>query len=175
MEGAGQQEARGSSEPALSGGPIPEGSSRRRWRAVNKPPVRRGDPIFDLASWILPSATIGMFVGSTGSSRGRSVPITEDDAAFLVAACAGVILLTLLAVSIRLLFRRGQAPLSLAGGVTLLVLSALSMTLVLARGNGEVSPTVLVMLAENGLCMLVGAVALWLSVVRRRPPTSSGH
>jgi hypothetical protein len=144
------------------------GLSRRQWRAKHKPPRRRGDPVFEIASWLLPAASVGMLLGSFGGRRGpRATP--EESAAWVI-ACAAVIVLLLVAVMVRLAVRRGHAPLSVAGAAATLTLSLLSMVIVLARNDGVLSPTIIVMLATNAVCVVVGCVALAVSARRRPTP-----
>lgn len=140
--------------------------SRREWRDRHKPAIRRGDPVFNLASWLIPVASLAMFPASLGgkSSRFRAAP---DESAVLVILCATVIGVLLVAVSVRLIFKRGHAPLSVAGAVFVIVVSLLSMVVVLARNEGVLSTPILVMFATNAVCLIAGSVALAISVVRR--------
>ncbi|MEV4686586.1 hypothetical protein [Microbacterium sp. LWH3-1.2] len=122
--------------------------------------------MFNLASWLIPVASLAMFPASLGgkSSRFRATP---DESALWVVACAAVICLLLVAVAVRLVVKRGHAPLSVAGAVFVVVVSLLSMLVVLARNEGVLSPPVIVMFMTNAVCLLAGSVALVISVVRR--------
>lgn len=114
---------------------------------------------------------MGMLLGSFGGKREPRMP--PEGSAVAVIACAAVILLTLIAVSVRLAIRRGRAPVSVSGAVFVLIVSVLSMTIVLARNGGTVSPTIIVMLATNAVCLLAGCVAIIMAV--RRRPVDTGH
>lgn len=138
--------------------------SRREWRATHKPPIRRGDPIFDLASWILPTGMIAMFIASFGGRRSPYLP--PDVSAIAVAVCGAAMGIVLLAMSVRLLVKRDHAPLSISGGVALVIVSLLSSVVVLARSNGEISWSVFLMFIVNGACLALGAFALVVSVLR---------
>jgi hypothetical protein len=140
--------------------------SRREWRDKNKPPISRGDPVFDLASWLIPIASVGMFFAGSGGKSNR-FHLTPDQSAVLVVICAAVIGVLLVAVTVRLLFKRGRAPLSVSGAVFVIIVSLLSMTVVLARNEGVLSTPIVVMFATNALCLIAGSVALAVSVLRR--------
>ncbi|MCW3494702.1 hypothetical protein [Microbacterium sp. SSM24] len=147
--------------------------SRREWRDKHKPPILRGDPVFNLASWLIPIASVAMFPASLGgrSSRFRATP---DESAVWVVMCAAVIGVLLVAITVRLVLKRGQPPLSFAGAVFVVVVSLLSMVVVLARNEGVFSTPILVMFSTNAVCLIAGFVALAVSAVRRRERRAPG-
>lgn len=140
--------------------------SRREWREKHKPPITRGDPVFDLASWVIPAASIVMFLASFGGRSSR-VRATPDESALIIFVCAGVISLLLVALVIRLLVKRGHAPLSVGGGVCVAVVSLLSMLVVLARNEGVLSAPIVWMFVTNAVCFVAGVLALIVTALRR--------
>lgn len=139
-------------------------SARRRWRHAHQPPIRRSDPIFDLAEWILPIASIAMLLAGVGVSKREPMPL--ELSAVLVVAGATVIGVLLLAVTVRLVVKPGIAPFSRAGAITLTCISIISPVLLWARSEGVVTPLVVAAIVANALCLLVGALALVMSRVR---------
>jgi hypothetical protein len=133
-------------------------SARRRWRHVHRPPIKRSDPVFDLAGWILPIASIVMLLAGLGASRRGPMP--PEPSAVVVVASASVIGLLLVAVAVRLVAKRAIAPFSVAGAITLSCISIFAPVLLLARSEGVVTPYVVVAVVANAFCLLVGALAL---------------
>lgn len=140
--------------------------SRREWREKYNPPITRGDPVFNLASWLIPVASLAMFAASLGG-RSTRTRLTPDESAVLVVICAAVIGILLIAVTLRLVIKRGHAPLSVSGALFVVAVSLLSMVIVLARNDGVLSTPVLVMFLTNALCLIAGSIALAVAIVRR--------
>lgn len=140
--------------------------SRRRWREVHDPPIRRSDPIFELAKMLLPTASIMMLVSSTGIARHG--PIPREPSAVMVIVCAGIIVLMLLVVSIRLFARRGISPFSNGGAILLACSSLASLLVLLVRYQGVFAPLVVTACVANGLCLVAGGLVLFVGC-RRAP------
>jgi len=149
--------------------------TRRRWREERRPPVRhwrhgffatfrRDDPVFVVAAFLLSTACVGMWVAAFGG-KGRA-RMSPDESAVVMAVCAGVMTLALLAVAIRLLVKPGWAPVSVGGAIFFVCVGALSMTVLIARAEGVLSPSVVLMFWSMGVCAVVGAAAVTLSFVR---------
>ena len=107
-----------------------------------------------------------MFSASFGgrSSRFRATP---DESAVIVLVCAGAIVVLLVAVVVRLLLKRGHAPLSVGGAVCVAVVSLLSMLVVLSRNEGILSVPIVLMFATNAVCFVAGVLALIVTSIRR--------
>ena len=112
-----------------------------------------------------------MFSASFGGrwSRFRATP---DESAVVVLICAAVIVVMLAVVVVRLVLKRGHAPLSLGGSICVAVVSVLSMLVVLARIEGVLSAPVVLMFATNAVCFVAGVLAL-IVAARRRPHPSA--
>lgn len=134
--------------------------SRRRWREVHKPPIRHGDPIFELAEALLPGVSIIMLFASTGiAKRG---PIPREPSAFTVIICASAIVLLLLMLSIRLLVKRGISPFSVVGSIVLACVSIASPLVLWVRYEGTFVPLVTAACVANVLCLIAGGLAVFV-------------
>lgn len=112
----------------------------------------------------LPSGMVGMFIASWGGRRNPH--LSPDVSAIAVAVCAAGMGVVLLAVAVRLLVKRDHAPLSISVGVALVCVSLPSSVVVLARSNGEISGSLIVMFIVNLVCLVLGALALVVSLLR---------
>lgn len=142
--------------------------TRRQWRAVHRPAVRRSDLIFDLASWIIPIVTVGMIFWALGGRR--SPHLSVDESAIAVAVSAGLIAVMSVAIVVRLLVKRGYAPVSMSGAILIAVVSGLAILIVWARSQGVITVAVGVMFAANGLSLIAGLIVLFAARARREHP-----
>lgn len=84
-----------------SGTPAPEPAGlRRRWRSQHRPPVRRSDPVWDIACWIAPIVALFAILSAFGLAR-RSPILPVETSATMLTVEAGVIVVLLLAVTLR--------------------------------------------------------------------------
>jgi hypothetical protein len=144
--------------------------SRRRWRAIHKPSIRRGDPIIEFAEWSLPVASVITLMASFGIAKREPVP--REASAIVVIACAAAIVLVLVALSIRLFLKRVILPFSRRAGFALAGVSIISPLVLWARYGGTFAPPVITACVANGLCLVVGGLALFAG--RRRSPRGAG-
>ncbi|WP_136025124.1 hypothetical protein [Microbacterium sp. K27] len=144
--------------------------SRRRWRAIHRPPIRRGDPVIEFAEWSLPVASVIMLIASFGIAKRGPVP--REISAIAVIGCAAVIVLVMFVLSIRLFVKRGILPFSRRAALALAGVSIISPLVLWARYEGTLAPLVITACLLNGLCLLAGGLAFLAG--RRRSPRDSG-
>ncbi|MFF1538447.1 hypothetical protein ACFVWL_00115 [Microbacterium sp. NPDC058269] len=111
--------------------------SRRQWRALHRPPIRRGDPVIEFAEWSLPVASVIMLIASFGIAKRGPVP--REISAIVVIGCAAVIVLVMFALSIRLWVKRGTLPFSRRAALALAGVSIVS-PLVLSPSRVSTTP-----------------------------------
>jgi hypothetical protein len=88
--------------------PAPERAGlRRRWRQQHRPPIRRSDPVWEIAGWIAPIVALFAILSGFGLAR-RSPILPVETSATMLTVEAGVIVVLLLAVTLRRL--RGSTP-----------------------------------------------------------------
>lgn len=144
--------------------------SRRRWRAIHRPPIRRGDPVVEFAEWSLPVVSVIMLMASFGIAKREPVP--REASAIVVIACAAAIVLVLVALSIRLFLKRVVLPFSRRAGIALAGVSIVSPLVLWARYEGTFAPLVITACLVNGLCLVAGGLALLAG--RRHSPRGAG-
>ena len=136
------------------------GHTRRQWRDQHRPPIRRSDPILDLASWVFPAAPVVMFFAGTGISKRGPVP--ADVSAVFVIGCAVVIVLALVVVTLRLRVRSGNAPYSRVGAILLAVASFISPFVLWLRSGAITELVLIAFIASAVLLVFVGvSFVMW--------------
>lgn len=140
-------------------------SRRRAWRAENRPPVRRSDPVWDLVGWAIPSLAFVAIVSASGlSCRSPQLPV-EASAAFL-SLDASILLVLIGAVVIRRW--QGITPARYSWAVFAWAASAtITAAIILwARGSGGSIGVILLPLVLCGavtmLCIVLVVSRFWL-------------
>lgn len=146
--------------------------SRRRWRDIHKPPIKRGDPAIEFAEWFLPVASVVMLMASLGIAKRAPVPREAPAMIACACACASAIVLVLVAFIVRLILKRVALPFSRRAGIALASVSIVSPLLLWARFDGTFAPLVITASLVNGLCLISGGLVHLVG--RHRSLRSSG-
>lgn len=134
--------------------------SRRQWREKHEPVVRYNRRIFDLdRSFVFPFA-LGTFLASAGWTRGGGMVAPEVSAWVVGGFCALAVVSLIIDTA-----RRNVAVWTAAFAATTSVLAAI---VVLGRNQGMLTASITAMLVMNGVCVIVGCVAIIVAIRRRR-------
>lgn len=146
-------------------------SPRRMWRAENRPPVRRSDPVWDIASWVIPPLGLVAIMSASGLVR-RSPQLSVEASAAFLSVDTSVLIVLLGAV----VFRRWQrsTPARYSWAVFAWTASAVSAaaTILWVRGRGESLGAILLPLVLCSVVILLCVLLLLSTYWPRRGSTS---